>query len=311
MVFVVLPVPRPVLRRVLLTALVAALSLAGCSDKEPGATGDPAAAEAMAIVGLVQNETFAPVAGAQVSLRMTDHVVTTDADGLFGFRDLPLSPYLVDVTATGFENATLNAQPAHNVSLSFVLLRPVPTIPEPVQLHYQGSFDCAFEAAIITPSCDTTLDLVREATPETPEAVPEQPDAFEDISTFEAPLGARWSTVVVDIDFESHPGLDGMRLTLQGKNDADQLGSYETYGQFHGAQPFTARVEPGQSYEGGDREVPLNATMMQFEVYPQSHFWHPAGAGVLGVGAGMDVQFDVYVTIFFVDPAPEGYSLLA
>lgn len=311
MVFVVLPVPRPVLRRVLLTALVTALALAGCSGKEPGIADDAAAADAMTIVGLVQNETFAPVAGARVSLRMTDHVATTDAAGLFGFRDLPLSPYLVDVAAAGFENATLNAEPVQNVSLSFVLLRPIPLVPEPVKLHYQGSFDCAFEAAIITPSCDTTLDVVREESPETPDQVPDQPDVFEDISTFEAVLESRWSTVVVDIDFDSHPGLDGMRLTLQGKNDADQLGSYETYGQFHGAGPFTARIEPGQSYEGGDREVPLNATMMQFELYPQSHFWHPGGVGVLGVGAGMDIQFDVYVTIFFVDPAPEGYSLLA
>lgn len=269
----------------------------------------------MTILGLVQNETFAPVAGAQVSLRMTEHTVTTGAAGTFAFRDLELSPYLVDVVAAGFENATLNAQPQDNVSLSFVLLRPVPAVPDPVQLHFQGSFDCAFEAVIISPSCDTVLDLVREETEPTPDPVPAQPDAFEDVSTFEAILGTSWSTVVVDIDFDPQPGLDGMRLTLQGRNDADQLGTYEKYGQFHGSEPFTARVEPGQSYDGGDKEVPTNATRMQFEIYPQGHLWHPAcvpGFGCpLGAGAAMNVQFDVYVTIFFVEPAPAGYSLLA
>lgn len=315
MVFVVLPVPRPVPRGVLLVTLLTALALAGCSGKGAPARGDELTPEAMSIVGLVQNETFAPVAGALVSLRLTEHVATTDAGGAFSFRDLPLSPYLVDVVAAGFANATLNAEPVHNVSLSFVLLRPATLVPEPVKLHYQGSFDCAFEAAIITPSCDTVLDVVREESPPAPDPVPQQPDVFQDISTFEAVLGARWSTVVVDIDFDAHPGLDGMRLTLQGKNDSDQLGSYEKYGQFYGAQPFSARLEPGRSYEGGDREVPLNATMMQFELYPHSHFWHPTCAPAfgcpLGVGAGLNVQFDVYVTIFFVDPAPEGYSLLA
>ena len=270
----------------------------------------------MTILGLVQNETFAPVPGAQVSLRMTPHVLTTDAGGQFAFRDLPLAPYLVDVAAAGFENATLNAQPQDNVSLSFVLLRPLPPVPEPVELHFQGSFDCAFEALIISPSCDTVLDLVREETGPSPDPLPDQPDAFEDISTFEAILGTSWSTVVVDVDFDPQPGLDGMRLTLQGRNDADQLGTYETYGQFHGTEPFTARIAPGASYEGGDKEVPTNATRMQFELFPHGHFWHAACEPVtnqcpLGAGAAMNVQFDVYVTVFFVDPAPEGYSFLA
>src|SRR5688572_9489285 len=123
MVFVGPPVPRPVLRGALLVTLLTAIAIAGCSGKGAPPKDDLAAAEGMTIIGLVQNETFAPIPGAQVSLRLTGHVATTDSGGLFAFNDLPLSPYLVDVAAAGFENATLNAEPLHNVSLSFVLVR--------------------------------------------------------------------------------------------------------------------------------------------------------------------------------------------
>lgn len=270
-----------------------------CQGKADCPGGLPLAeSDTMTIIGLVQNETFAPIPGAQVRLRLTDFATGTDAGGLFTFRDLPLGTYLVDVGAPGFANATLNAEPQHNVSLSFVLVRPVQAIPDPVTTQYTGYFQCAFEAVIIPGSCDIFLDMAGQS-------------VFEDQSQFVTGLGLRWSTIVVDIDFAGQPGLDGLHATARGKNDADQLGSYESYGQFSGQSSFTFRLEPDATYPGGDRAVAANATSLQLDVYPMGYLWHAGGVPVAGVGAAANVSFDVYVTVFYVDPAPAGFTMLA
>lgn len=315
MVFVALPVARPVsppsARPALLAAVLAALSLAGCSGQgAPDAQGaDGGAAGMMTIVGLVQDEGFAPIPGAQVSVRLTNHTSMTDAGGMFTFTGLPLSPYLVDVAADGFLNATLNAAPQQNVSLSFILLPPLPPVPEPVTVQYTGYFQCAFEALIIPGSCDIVLDRVNQS-------------VLDDQSSFQAGLGAGWSTAVVDVDFEPQPGIDGLRVTLRAKSDVDQLGTYEEYGKFHGPESFSFRVEPGMVLPEGDRPMPGNATGLQLDVYPHGHGWHalctdpvpdvlPPDSCPLGVGVAQNVRFDLYVTVFFVEPAPEGFTLLA
>ena len=290
----------------------ATLLLSGCSgpgDEPAPAAATPAPTGLMTIVGLVQNATFSPVAGAQVSLRLTEFAATTDAGGLFTFTGLPLSPYLVDVVAEGFENATLNAEPQANVSLSFILSVPAPAIPAPVTVHFTGYYQCAFEAIIIPGSCDILLDGTGQ-------------DVFENQSTFFTGLGPRWATAVVDVDFDPQPGLDGLRVTLRAKSDTAQIGVYEEYGKFHGPESFSFRVEPEQLLPEGDRPVPANLTALQLDVYPHGHGWHalctepvppavPPGSCPLGVGAAQNVQFDLYVTVFYVEPAPSGFSLLA
>lgn len=316
MVFVGAPVGQPVLRGPALVALLAAsaLALSGCSGPGSGprdADGPQAVpADTMTIVGLVQNATFVPVAGAHVSLRLTNHTATTDAGGLFTFAGLPLGIYLVDVAADGFANATLSAEPMHNVSLSFILVAPAAAVPEPVTVHFTGYYQCAFEAFIIPGSCDRLLDGTGQ-------------DVFGNLSTFNTGVSSGWSTVVVDVDFDPQPGLDGLRVTVQGKSDADQLDDYEQYGRFNGASPFSFRMEPGQTYADGTGPMPANATALQFEVYPQGHGYHalcsdpvpdgavPPGQCPLGVGAAQNVQFELYVTTFYVDPAPAGFTLLA
>lgn len=314
MVFVGRPVRAPVHRGPLLLALLATATfvLSGCSGPRAEANAGPqdaVPAETMTIVGLVQNATFAPVSGAHVAVRMTDHTATTDAGGLFSFTGLPLGIYLVDVSADGFANATLSAEPRLNVSLSFVLVAPAAAVPEPVTTHFTGYFQCAFEALIIPGSCDFFLNGTGQ-------------DVFEDQSTFTTGLGPAWSTAVIDVDFDGQPGLDGLRVTLRAKNDADQLGTYEEYGKFHGPESFSFRVEPEQVLPEGDRPIPANMTSLQLDVYPQGHGWHalcsdpvppllPAGSCPLGAGAAQNVQFDLYVTVFFVDPAPDGFTLLS
>lgn len=297
------------MRNLSVLAAVATLLLAGCSDAA-GPTAEPAvdaAPTTMAIAGLVQDEALGPVAGANVTLRLLDLQTVTDAAGAFRFEDLAVSAYLVDVNATGFEPATLTAapNPGGNASLSFVLLQQTSLRPRVTLEHFRGTYECAFEAFIIPGSCDVLLEMAGQS-------------AFEDLSTFQSGLGRNWQSIAIDVDFDlsANPGLEGLRLVVRGLNDADQLNEYQQYGRFSGTQPFTAILDANGTYPDGDGPVPGNLTALEFVVYPQGHGYHEVCEPTeefgcfLGAGAGLDVQFDLYVTVFYNQKAPEGYTLL-
>lgn len=301
--------------RNLTLVLLAAALLAGAGCASPASPSDDAAAgdaadgpASMAVLGLVQDEAFKGIAGAQVSLRLVDRTTTTDASGAFRFEGLPLSAYLVDVNATGFEPATLTAEPQAdgNSSLNFVLQRATGLRPRVEVSHFKGIFECAFEALIIPGSCDTASTTFGG------------PGVFNDTSVFQVGLGRNWRTIVVDVDFDpaNHPGLEGLRLVVRGVNDADQLNEYQQYGRFSGSAPFTARLDVNGTYEEGTMAVPGNITLAELTMYPQGHGWHQVCEPTeqfgcfLGAGAATDLRFDLYVTVFYNQPAPDGYSLL-
>ena len=117
--------------RLLAVLAVLALTLAGCSggkDEADGATpqgGD----EAMPMLhGYVFDPAIRPLEGVTVKVLDTNASVVTDAEGFFGFEDLPIEQFLVIVaTIDGFvpgsKQVTLTAEAP--VRLNFTL-EPVP-----------------------------------------------------------------------------------------------------------------------------------------------------------------------------------------
>lgn len=293
------------MRNLPLAALVVALLLAGCADDAGQPEGGlPAGATTMSIVGLVQDEQFVGVAGAAVDLRMLNRSTTTDAAGNFRFDGLLPSAYLVDVRADGYDLATLTAEPTStlNSSLNFVLARPASLRPSLEVVHFKGILQCASEALIISGSCDALLVAAG------------QDGIFQDTSTFQLGLRPRWQSVVTDVVFDpgASPGVDGLRLVVRGLGGSDQLNDYQQYGRYHGVESFTARMDVNATYEDGVGPVPANLTAIELVVYPQGYAWHDAcaeGTCFAGVGAGADVEFDLYVTVFYNQSAPAGYTL--
>jgi hypothetical protein len=280
------------------------VSLAGCTDSASKAAqpqgGEPAGPVTMTIAGVVVDSGFVPIAGANVSVRLTKFTATTDALGQFRFENLARSAYLVDVQAAGFQNATLTAEPKEVASLEFILRLPDSMLPYNLTVVHRGFIECALEALIISPACDSLLTDDRVGGPR----------VFNSTTIFNHTVGSRWRTIVVDVEFDpsANPGLDGMRVTVRGRNDQDSLGSYQQYGRFYASKPFTFRLEPGQTYAEGTM-VPENATVFRLETYPHGHNYHPAGAGVLGVGVGQNIRFSLHVTTFYNEPAPPNWSL--
>lgn len=263
----------------------------------------------MTIRGLVTDKALRPIPTARVEIAENGRTQNVTASGTFEFAGLVPAIYFLTATAPEHGNQTLSAKATPGTAtLEFVLERLPSNAPyhdDPV--HFRGHIQCALEVLIITPSCDTVL---------TAEPVGQEPVLN---GTFSAllPVGAGWKTVVVDVVFDpaDQPGFDGLRVTTRGSYDPHQLGTYEKYGQFIGADDFTFRLEPDQSYEEGDKPVPSNTTMFQLDTYPHSHGWHtvcdprPDGDCFLGAGAGIDVAFDLYMTVFYGEPAPAEWTL--
>jgi hypothetical protein len=232
-----------------------------------------------------------------------DAARTTAEDGAFDFGRLARRLYTLQASAPGHTPANLTITPEQaDQPVSIVLEAGYPVTPYNTTVHFHGILQCAFEALIISPSCDSGLVFAGV------------PPVFAQNQSFLFQADPGWRTLVVDVVFDGQapPGLDGLRIALRGSLDPDSGGEYVQYGRWHDSTSFTARVEPGGNYTDGVEAVPSNATGFQVDVYPHGHAYHDVCAGdscFLGAGAAVNVSFDVYATLFYVDPAPEGFTL--
>jgi hypothetical protein len=263
---------------------------------DAGDTGD--ADGPMRLRGHVLSASLHPIGNATVRVVGFGQPRVTGPDGAFDFGSVERRIYALTATAPGHEDASVTVAPGHQGDIRLVLQAGDPVVPYQETVHFRGVLECAFEALIISPSCDSALVAAGG------------PALFETNHTYLFSAQRGWKTLVIDVVFdgEAHPGLDGLRIAVRGSRDPDGGGEYTQYGRWHGPESFTARLEPGGSYADGTEAVPGSAAGFQVDVYPHSHAYHPAEAGFLGVGFAQNVRFDLYATLFYVEPAPEGWT---
>ena len=291
--------------------------LAGCAGApaagpQSGETPDDTSPQTIDVTGSVHDLAVIPLAGANVSIMELDLQTTTGADGRFAFPDLAPRFYTVTADAVDHRAQTLTFSYLAPAELRFTLARFAQT-PRNVTEDFHGIIQCAAEYLIITPSCDSITEAASQAAQEEDVPMPHDGNLTDDETEFFVVVEDNWRTIVVDIDYAGdQPGLEGLRAVVAGTYDPNELGSYETYGRFQGDAAFTFRIEPGGEYPDGVKAVPDNATGFRLDVYGQGHGWHATCAALcaLGVGAGIDVEYDVYVTVFYVEAAPEGWTFL-
>lgn len=296
-------------------ALWACLALAGCAGAGqdavqrtasiPDSTTEldgAAAQEGVHLRGHVLTAALVPIDDANVSVVATGLLARTGADGAFDFGRQPARIYSIIASAGGFLDGSLTVTPEQaGEPLKLVLEAGYPVTPYNTTVAFTGILECAFEALIISPSCDSVLTVV-----------PGAPRVFDEAQSFLFNADLGWKTLVLDVVFDgdAQPGLDGLRIALRGSLDPNGGGEYLQYGRWNDPHSFTIRVEPGGNYTEGVEPVPSNATGFQVDAYPHSHLWHAGGVSpFLGVGVGSNVRFDLYATLFYVDGAPEGFTL--
>ncbi len=133
------------------------VSLAGCADSavpttDHGENYDDFELEATedtgVIRGVVVDESIVPIAGASIVIESVGLEATTNAEGLFGFKDLDPGFYTLSVDAEGYQavqtqanvEAGVSDPPAVRVSL---LLDPS-ELPFANPLQFNGYLDCSF-----------------------------------------------------------------------------------------------------------------------------------------------------------------------
>ncbi|MGB0652669.1 MAG: carboxypeptidase-like regulatory domain-containing protein [Thermoplasmatota archaeon] len=305
-----------------LATLVVTALLAGClggDDEGPttetGARDDDALAapRTVTVSGLVQDDGFAPLAGALVTVEETGANVTTDAAGRFLLPSMPVAGYRISAAYPGHENTTLLVSPREGpIELAFTL--PFIPVPYSESTRFRGHLDCASETLIITGSCDLIIQFANEQATGSPDGPIPQP--FSGNNSFDHAVGPGWKSLVADLSFDpsAAPGLDGMRLSALASRSASELTLYDKYEDAHAAEPFTLRLDAGTETSEG-LMLPTNATQFRFEVYPHGYGYHqacdPSGdTCFLGIGAAGNLEFDLFVTTFYLEAAPAGWSLL-
>ncbi|HJQ94000.1 MAG TPA: carboxypeptidase-like regulatory domain-containing protein, partial [Candidatus Thermoplasmatota archaeon] len=269
------------MRLPIVVALAAGFLLAGCTavpgsqpvdlertpaDLPDEASPSPAPASEVHLRGHVLTPALAPIEGASISVVAMDLARVTGADGAFDFGMQASRLYTLQASAAGYESLNLTVSPAEAASPIKVVLEPgAPVTPYTTTVSFRGILECAFEALIISPSCDSGLT-----------AIPGAPRLFRENQSFLFGADLGWKTLVLDLVFdgEAHPGLDGLRTAVRGTLDADGGGEYLQYGRWHNPTSFTVRIEPGGNYTDGTEPVPANATGFQVDVYPHGHAYH-------------------------------------
>ncbi len=300
-------VPRPVKGSA--AWLIALAMLAGCADAPPEATPTDTPADGLILAGIVQDSRFQPIVGAEVTLNEMNLTDLTGPSGRFSFPEIPAGVYSVTAVAEGFVNLTIPISPTFDGELLFQL----DDAADPVEIFtdsYTGRLQCAAEYIIISGSCDRVITEFGG------------PGLFSETAQFLHGVTEGWATIVVDVSFDpaNLQGFEALRVSTKAGDSADELGSYERFARHSSGESFTFRIEPNQTYEGGDAPVPMDIDALLFDVFAQGNGYGTVcvpeqspqrpGDCFTGIGVGIDLEFDLLVTSFYGAPAPEGYSLL-
>lgn len=298
-------------------AWILVVAFAGCfGDAPTDQTGPGALVGGATVHGLVTNDEVMPVAAARVLVVETAQTATTDEAGGFTIRDVPTGSWTIRVE-----------EPRHiAIEEPFIVaddqdtrvdLR-LPTIPgvSPYRslLTFRGHYDCAHEVPTWPGDCMLLYQVV------TGDDDPFTAEHF----AFRLPIERHWESVVLELDWAASANnqLDGMRLYLENGNGSETDHSYLVARAEGPGSPLRLVLNRGELdpradvYAGTAQKafIPDTGELAQVRVFPRGNFYDTTSevcsdsGCFLGVGIGLDIDFTVYATVFYVDRAPEGFS---
>lgn len=328
----------PTLRPHAVLALLFALApLAGCigPDALPEET-EALAAEAAPTPQEQSNGSTPPATGTLlVTARMPDQTLlggvilelgnataTTDAQGQARFEAVAPGAHELVARKEAHRTArqTVEIRAAAETSVEIVLA------PEGNDQHaheagvfahrdlytFQGHFDCSATYVIITGDC---LILVENVTGTAGVADPAS-NATSERYLIDFPLDTNWTSLVVEMTWTPTVPTaatgESMSLALEPA-EAPADGHAAKYARAVGASPIRLDLAPGAPHESattGDMPNPAGGEVIRARVFTAGALHNPGGTTFLGVGAAAQHEFTLYVSIFYEEPAPAGYTAL-
>lgn len=312
-------------------AFITSLLLAGCAEPtKPSAEicdmdcASSAAPQTGALGGTVTDLEARPLGEIMVTLHGAGSPASTSTDGLglFGFTGLAPGEYQVEFTHADYGTTTVThqVQSAKTTDASIALDLLPNRRPRAETFFLEGHYDCGIEAVILTGDC---LVIWKNATGQ------EDPATTES-NTFEFNITERWTNVFIEATWTAGTDqMDGLHVYLAPANESREASAHHTkYAVAEGGDsPLTILLQAGIPHELADvwpgsdvkAQVPAVGGEVLGLVYPRGKMSNEAGQVCdpntpdrcfLGVGVALDLEIFAYVTVFYNQPMPEGFSAM-
>lgn len=302
------------------------LVLAGCLGASEAAQGIPSVSPEPgfgAIAGTVTDDEARPLKGILVTLLEIGEARVTPVDGSFFFETVMQGDYTLIAEHPQYPVTTREVTVFRDltVDVDFNLTKLPEFRPHHLTTTFLGSYDCAAEYLIVTGDCGIIYERV------TCDAGYCMNDPFfSEQYQFRFDVLPRWETLIAELTWQAsaNNALDGMRMYVENTNDSQQGGHAKKVARADdNVQPLYLRIDRGQldpaadTYNGTTQKafIPDEGGLEQIRVFPKGHAWsttrnvcEPTRGCLLGVGAGISIDFAVQLTIFYNAPAPEDFS---
>jgi hypothetical protein len=294
----------------LVTLLLAAVLLAGCSGGGKGGTPAPplgevddvdATSTTGGIHGFVVDQKIVPIKGASVSVTPGNKTTTTDAGGAFVISGLAPGTYFVKASHPLYETQQQSAEVVAGEKdpkdLKFQLVRTVSQDPYFTTLKYDGYIVCSFNsAALLSEECGEGVGVDCVMPPVPCGRVGGQ-DNNNIQFNFQVDVGAK--SIVFEQVWEPTSDAGAELYTPIGTNWlCNPNCSWDGVTSMEGASPLYAYAGP-DLLEKSEIGPGVNVTMFTWA----GSFDSPAGLTV-------NQPFTDFATVFYYIPAPEGWSFV-
>lgn len=288
------------------------------------------------IEGVVVDPTYSPLIGATVTIRDIEKATQTVEDGSFAFSKVAPGTYALVAVYPGHESVarSVSVSAGKIEKVEFMLPPLGSTAPFIDKLEFAGFQECAVMAGM--DGSGTPAEVLGENFAGI--SVCSYPNGFASIvlggnvtndhfmDRFF--LGKDVKSVVVEMTWESS-GATGRSMSLLIEPDGIFSDPEVTYGEATGASPIrigfdldrlrqvdenmTRICKDGYDrYCGEDKrgEEGRNVTglggALQWRVFPH---WATSDSDKAGASATLQQRFTIYVSVFYHEPAPSGYSI--
>ena len=286
---------------------ISAASLVPAPGAAAPATGD--------VVVRARMPDLQPLPGVVVTA--ANVTATTDAEGLARLAGLPAGTHALEARKEAHRTALLDVDVRANATSEVEVVLAALTGDQHAHekglfahrdlYAFQGHFDCSATYVIITGDC---LLVVENATGQ------QVGGGTSERHLIDFPLDASWATLVVEMTWTSNLSTpatgEHMTLALEPA-EAPADGHAAKYARAVGGSPLALRLENGVRHETAtaeDMPNPDGGEVIRARAYVAGLAHNAGGAGFLGVGAAAQHDFTLHVSIFYGEPAPDGYSAL-